>query len=105
MSINQKEKTIALTEKLLSSLRSAPDAVNGDKGASFVAVYKLVIDFITSLDCAVEDSAFILGDGDIAKLYAQYLERRGKDAEIGSMILGVQSRMSTVLNSRNTDTN
>ena len=87
--MNQKQDTIALTEKLLASLRSAPAPVNGDKGASFLAVLEAVKTFIDNLDCAKEGSAFIFGDGDIAKIYATYLARRGKDANVGNLILGV----------------
>ena len=87
--MNQKQDTIALTEKLLASLRSAPDPVNNDKGASYLVIHEAIKHFIDDLDCAKEDSAFILGDGDLAQLYATYLARRGKDANIGNLIFGV----------------
>lgn len=69
---------------------AAPDTINNDKGASFVAVYKAITTFITALDGRDgEESPAILGDGDIARIYAQYLSRRGKSEGIGTILFRI----------------
>jgi hypothetical protein len=88
MEVSQREATIVLTERLLAKLKAGPQAITNDGGASFRAVYDGVVEFINAMDCAVYDSAFVLGDGDIAKIYAQYLKRHGKDERVGAMLLG-----------------
>jgi hypothetical protein len=61
--VDQKVGTIRLAKALLAELEAAPDQVNNDHGASFVAVFAAVDKFITSLDGAADDdSPFILGD-------------------------------------------
>jgi hypothetical protein len=86
--VDQKVGTIRLAKALLAELEAAPDQVDNDHGASFVAVFAAVNKFITALDGAADDdSPFILGDGDMARLFNEFLERRGKSGELGHVIL------------------
>ena len=85
--MDQKLGTIRLAQKLLAELNAAPDQVDNDQGAAFVAVFAAVKKFITALDGMVDGSPYILGDGDMALLFNEFLERRGKSVRIGQMIL------------------
>jgi len=66
--------TQKLTAKFADGIANAAD---------FGTTKELVMQFITDLDTRVS----VLGDGDLAGLYAAALDRRGKDLKTGFLIL------------------
>src|SRR5437016_14216092 len=75
---SHQQATLACAEALVELLKEAKD---------FTDVHSAVVAFIEQMDGALDAGTGVLGDSDIARIYAGYLDRRGKDLRIGMWLL------------------